>query len=135
MTYLLDTNICIYLIKRRPAQVFRRLEEHQVGQIAISTVTYCELAFGVEHSSDPTRNGEALQQFLSPLEILPPQPEVAAIYGRIRAALKRAGRPIGPLDMLIAAHAIACGAVLVTNSEKEFSRVPSIKIENWARAA
>ena len=132
MKYLLDTNICIYVIRQKPQKVFERFKRHRVGEIGISAITYSELCFGVANSAAPERNQLALTEFLAPLEVLPYLPDVAPTYGRVRADLVRHGKPIGPLDTLIAAHALHLGAVLVTNNAAEFSRVSLLKIENWA---
>jgi len=132
MRYLLDTNICIYVIKRKPARTFRELRARRVGDVGISIVTYCELCYGVENSADQERNLVALQEFVAPLEVLDLGADVASVYGRIRAALRRAGTPIGPLDTLIAAHAVALGLTLVTNNLKEFRRVPGLQAEDWS---
>ena len=132
LKYLLDTNICIYIIKQRPPQVFERFRQHSVGEIGISAITYSELSYGVANSQQPEKNQHALDTFVAPLEVLPYPPEASLDYGRVRAHLRRAGRPIGPLDLLIAAHALHLGVVLVTNDTGEFSRVPHLSIENWA---
>jgi len=132
MKYLLDTNICIYLINKKPSQVFEKLRAHPVGDIGISAITFAELAYGVANSHDPERNQMALNEFVGPLEIHNFQGDVAPLYGQMRAYLKRKGHPIGPLDMLIAAHAIHLGSTLVTNNTKEFSRIPHLQLENWA---
>ena len=131
MRYLLDTDICIYIIKRKPPEVFAHFREHQVGDIGISAITYSELAYGVANSRKRDQNRLALEEFVAPLEIMPYSPEVAHTYGSIRAHLRRSGQPIGPLDLLIAAHALHLGAVLVTNNSGEFSRVHHLTIENW----
>jgi tRNA(fMet)-specific endonuclease VapC len=131
--YLLDTNICIYIIKKNPEKVFRRFREFQVGDVGISAITYSELEFGVENSSNPQRNREALYEFLAPLEIAPYPPEVAPVYGSLRTHLQRKGLIIGPMDLLIAAHASYLGCTLVTNNTSEFMRVPHLLVENWAR--
>ena len=131
MKYLLDTNICIYLIKRKPPKTFARFQHVSVGDIGISVITYAELEYGVAHSSDPAQNRVALSQFLAPLEILDFQAAVAPLYGTLRASLARAGNVIGPFDLLIAAQAVYFGVTLVTNNVKEFSRVADLKIENW----
>ncbi len=132
MRYMLDTNICIYLINKRPAKVldhFRRLE---VGDIGVSSVTVAELAYGVAKSGSE-RNRAALEGFLLPLEIADFDQKAAWKFGEIRSALERAGKPIGPYDVQIAAHALALGCVVVTNNLREFQRVPGLKVENWAR--
>ena len=133
MKYLLDTNICIYIIKKLPASVRDRFEAHSVGDIGISAITYCELEFGVALSAQPATNGVALQKFVAPLEILEFRPEIGPVYGQLRSDLVRAGKTIGPLDLLIAAHAKHLGLTLVTNNVREFSRVPGLRIENWVQ--
>ena len=132
MTYMLDTNICIYAIKNKPEQVLRRLKKNLKKGICISAITLAELEHGVEKSSYPEKNRAALLQFLSILDILDFDDQAAAEYGRISAHLQRKGTPIGTMDMLIAGHARAEDMVLVTNNVREFERVPDIKIENWA---
>lgn len=131
MKYLLDTNICIYLIKKSPQKVFAKFRQLSVGEVGLSAITYAELEYGVSHSHDPARNRIALSEFLAPLEILDFQVQVAPLYGTLRAALVRSGRMIGPLDLLIAAHALHLGATLITNNLKEFSRIPDLKIDHW----
>lgn len=133
MEYLLDTNICIYIIKRKPIAVFERFKNLPIGSIGISSITLAELQFGIRKSSDPERNQEALDKFLTPLEIVDFDHQAAVEYGIIRADLERRGTPIGPLDTLIAAHAQSLGVVLITNNEKEFLRVQQLKVENWTR--
>ena len=131
MKYLLDTNICIYIIKQRPATVQARFSSLRIGDVGISTITFSELQYGVEKSSFPDRNRQALAQFLLLLEILDYSQDAAREYGKIRAALEKRGQPIGSLDLLIAAHAKAANLILVTNNVKEFARVPDLLIENW----
>ena len=133
MKYFLDTNICIYIIKTKPKVVFERVSQYRVGDLGISAITYSELAYGVANSSDPEKNTMALSEFLGPLEIIDYQADVAATYGLIRTHLKRKGKLIGPLDMLIAAHALHLGFILVTNNTKEFSRIPNLQIEDWTK--
>lgn len=132
MKYLLDTNICIYTIRQKPAQVIERFNEHDVGDIGISSITAAELWYGVEKSTQRKKNIQALEQFLFPLEVVPFDTISTITYGAIRSFLESKGKPIGSLDTLIAAQALSLGVVLVTNNEKEFSRVPNLKIENWA---
>lgn len=132
MTYMLDTNICIYAIKNKPEQVLRRLHDHLPDGLCISAITLAELEHGVEKSSQPEKNAAALIQFLSILDVLPFDDLAAVEYGKIRAYLQKQGTPIGTMDMLIAAHARAEGIVLVTNNVREFERVPELNIENWA---
>jgi len=131
MKYMLDTNICIYIIKQKPAIVLDRFRKTDISVISISSITLSELFFGVSKSSKPEQNFMALTQFVAPLEILPFGGEAAQYYGDLRAHLEKQGTPNGSLDMLIAAHALSIESTLVTNNEKEFNRVPSLKIENW----
>lgn len=131
MTYMLDTNICIYAMKNKPEKVVKRFREELNNGICISSITLAELEFGMKNSSDPAKNEQALLRFLVPISILPFGASAATEYGEIRAYLQSQGTPIGPLDMLIAAHARAEGYILVTNNEREFRRVPNLIVENW----
>ena len=130
---MLDTNICIYIIKKKPTDVIERFRQTRISQVGISSITLSELEYGVAKSSKPDQNQFALAQFLAPLEILSYGDEAAQQYGRLRAFLEKQGTPIGSLDMLIAAHALSTDSTLVTNNEKEFNRVPNLKIDNWAK--
>jgi tRNA(fMet)-specific endonuclease VapC len=132
MKLLLDTNICIYLIKKNPPLVRRRFDAYAAGTIGVSSITVAELEFGVQKSLYPSQNQEALEQFLLPLVILDFDHEAARSYGKIRALLENRGRVIGALDMLIAAHALSLNIPLATNNVREFSRVPGLKVINWA---
>lgn len=132
MKYLLDTNICIYAIKNKPETVLKRIKQELDHGVGISSVTLAELEYGVQNSMDPVKNEQALLKFLLVLSILPFGPAAASEYGKIRAALKKKGALIGPLDMLIAGHAKAEGLILVTNNMREFERVPGLMLENWA---
>jgi tRNA(fMet)-specific endonuclease VapC len=131
---LLDTNVCIHIIRRGVPEVLRRFERFEVGEIGVSSVTVAELHYGAEKSSRPEQNLEALGRFLLPLEVAAFEVEAAVAYGRIRATLERAGTPIGPLDNLIAAHALSLGVTLVTNNLREFECVPDLQIEDWTEA-
>jgi tRNA(fMet)-specific endonuclease VapC len=131
---LLDTNTCIYLIKKRPPEVLNRFEEYAVGDIGISSITAAELHFGAQKSQRPETNLRALEQFLLPLAVVPFGGEAVAAYGRIRAHLEKRGTPIGSLDTLIAAHALGLDLTLVTNNLREFERVPDLGVENWVAA-
>ncbi len=133
MKYLLDTNICIYLIKQKPPQVTSRFTNYSVGDIGISSITVSELWYGVAKSNYRKVNAQALEQFLLPLVVIEFDESIAEAYGEIRATLERAGEPIGALDTLIAAHAVSMNVVLVTNNERAFSKVPGLVIENWAK--
>ena len=120
MKVLLDTNICIYLIKRRSQEVRERFERYTVGEVGLSSITVSELQYGVEKSRRVDQNRAALMQFLLPLVIADFAYEAAVVYGRVRAELERLGTPMGPLDTLIAAHALSLDVTLVTNNEREF---------------
>ena len=133
MKYMLDTNICIYLIKKKPQKILQKFNQFELSQLGISSITFGELLYGVYKSSEITQNKLALAQFVAPLEIVPYNDEAADYYGKVRTFLEKQGTPIGSLDMLIAAHALSLGFILVTNNVKEFSRIPSLKIENWAK--
>jgi tRNA(fMet)-specific endonuclease VapC len=130
---LLDTNVCIHVIRRRPREVLSNFERFEVGQIGVSSVTVAELSYGAEKSSRPEQNREALWRFLLPLEVVAFGPEAAAAYGHIRVALEGVGTPIGSLDTLIAAHAVSLGVTMVTNNVREFERVPNLYVEDWTR--
>ena len=131
MKVLLDTNTCIYLIQRRPQEVRERFERYAVGEVGLSSITVSELQYGVEKSRRVEQNRAALMQFLLPLVIADFDYEAAVVYGRVRAELERLGTPMGPLDTLIAAHALSLDVTLVTNNEREFSRVSDLRVENW----
>ncbi|MDQ3459950.1 MAG: type II toxin-antitoxin system VapC family toxin [Deinococcota bacterium] len=132
MTFLLDTDICIYLIRKKPQEVLQRFNAYAVGDIAVSSITAAELHFGVHKSRRPTQNAQALEHFLLPLTLLDFDARAAIAYGRLRAALEVQGTPIGALDTLIAAHALSSELTLVSNNVREFTRVPGLKVENWA---
>jgi len=131
--YLLDTNICIELIRGRGDKILKRLKKCRVGEVGISVITLAELEHGVAKSSRPEQNRIALETFCAPLEIRPFDSDAAKCYGEIRGTLERSGQVLGPLDMLIAAHAFAEDATLVTNNEREFRRVKTLPIENWIK--
>ena len=132
MKVMLDTNICIYIIKQKPKSVLERFAAFPVGDLGISVFTLAELEYGASKSSEPTRNREALAQFASPLEIAVFDREATVVYGKVRALLEKRGRPIGSMDLLIAAHALSLNVRLVTNNVREFKRVPGLRVENWA---
>ena len=132
MRYMLDTNICIYVIKHKPEKVLRKLQTIHPEDVCISSVTYAELVCGVEKSAAVEKNRLALSMLLANMEILDFDVEAADCYGKIRADLEKKGRPIGPLDMMIAGHGQSLGYTVVTNNVKEFSRVNALRIENWA---
>jgi len=130
LKYLLDTNMVIYVIKRRPPAV-REVFNRQHGRMAISAITLAELLHGAERSSDPPRNLAVVEDFCSRLTVLPYADKAAAHYGSIRAALETQGQPIGVNDLHIAAHARSEGLTLVSNNLREFRRVPGLLMENW----
>jgi tRNA(fMet)-specific endonuclease VapC len=127
---MLDTNICICVLKNRPEQLRERFNR-LAGQLCISTITLAELSYGVEKSSRPGKNREAVEQFVARLDVLPFSVSAASHYGQIRVALEGAGRPIGAHDMLLAAHARSEGMLVVTNNLREFERIPGLRTENW----
>ena len=131
MNYLLDTNICIYLIKRKPPEVLQRFLQLQPGSVFISSVTTSELYYGAQKSQKVQTNLEALNNFLLPFRIVDYDESSSFLYGELRADLEKRGQPIGPLDMMIAAHALSLDVPLVTNNTKEFERVKGLKLENW----
>lgn len=132
MRYMLDTNICIYIIKKMPPAVLQRFSEHEASEFCISSVTYAEMMHGVEKSQAKERNRLALMLFMSPLTVLDFDVAAAETYGKLWADLEQRGTPIGPMDMLIAGHALSQGLTLVTNNTREFSRVSGLRLENWA---
>jgi tRNA(fMet)-specific endonuclease VapC len=131
MKVMLDTNICIAIIKRRPPQVLRRFSAYKVGEIGISWVTLAELEFGVAKSQYQEKNQAALDAFVLPLEIASLDRDTASVYGMVRATLETRGMSIGPLDMMIGAHALALGVTLATNNTKEFSRIRGLAVVDW----
>lgn len=130
---MLDTDICIYIIKKKPGHVIERLNKSNISDIGISSITLNELEYGAVKSSRPAQNKLALSEFLAPIEILPYDDMAAQEYGQICVHLERKGTLIGSMDMLIAAHARSINCILVTNNEQEFTRVPFLQIDNWAR--
>lgn len=133
MKYMLDTNICIYVIKHKPPEAIKNFLKHDPNDMCISSITYGELMHGAEKSQAVERNHLAITLFLSAIAILPFDSHAAEEYGKIRADLERKGTPIGPMDMLIAGHARSKGLVLVTNNTREFFRVEDIEVEDWTK--
>ena len=131
MIYLLDTNTCIGHLTGRAPVITRRLERLSPTDVALCAVVKGELLFGAHKSARPSENLQRLMTFFAPLLSLPFDDVAAAVYGRIRATLERAGTPIGPNDLLIAAIAVAQGATLVSRNLKEFARVPGLRVESW----
>jgi tRNA(fMet)-specific endonuclease VapC len=131
MRFMLDTDSCIALIKRKPAKMLDKLTSHAPGDVGLSTVTLAELRYGVAKSAQRDTNTLALDEFLLPLEIADFDTNAAGAYGQVRVTLEKAGTPIGPLDTQIGAHALSLGAVLVTHNTREFRRIPGLAVEDW----
>ena len=127
---MLDTNIVIYTIKNKPEVVRSRFKQHY-GQMCISSVSYMELIFGAERSGNPEKNLRVLEGFVARMDVMTFDSEAAVHSGQLRAELAKKGTPIGPYDLMIAWHARSEGFILVTNNEKEFARVPGLRVENW----
>ena len=127
---LLDTNICIYIINQKPPSVLERFKDYSAGEIAVSSIVAAELAFGVEKTGS-TRNKQALELFLAPMTVAPFDAGCVWAYARLRTQLEKMGQAIGSLDTMIAAQALALDLPLVTNNQREFSRVQNLKLENW----
>ncbi len=132
MRYMLDTNICISLIRRRPQSVLKHLKRALPRGVCLSSVTVAELEYGVQKSAHVEQNALSLLQFLVGFEAAAFDDAAARHYGEIRAALEGRGTPIGSMDLPIAAHARSMGVTLVTNNEREFRRVEGLRVENWA---
>ena len=132
MKFMLDTNICIYLIRQQPPKALKHFKAHTVGDIGISSITLAELRYGVSKSQYVEKNQQALDEFVLPLEIADFDEMAAREYGVIRAELERAGKPIGSMDMLIGAHAHSLGVTLVTNNTKEFKQIKNLKLADWS---
>ena len=130
LKYMLDTNIAIYVIKRRPPEVLATFNQH-AGQLCISSITLAELIHGVEKSAKPDHNLRQVEDFISRLTVLVYGIKASAHYGNIRAVLERKGTIIGVNDLHIAGHARSEGVTLVTNNMKEFERVEGLRLENW----
>ena len=133
MKYILDTNICIYIIKKKPEDVIKHFLKMKPDSIAISNITVSELYYGVAKSSRPNENTVALEQFLFPLIEIDFNKIDSIAYGTIRSQLEKEGKLIGAMDLLIASQAISRNLILVTNNEKEFNRIKNLQIENWTK--
>ena len=129
--FLLDTNICIYIAKQKPVKVLERFKQMTVGEVGLSVITYGELVYGVNKSQHVNKNQRVLDQLIELIPIVELSPDTGKAYGEIRACLQKAGKPIGNNDLWIAAHALSLDLTLVTNNEKEFSRIRGLNIENW----
>lgn len=129
--YLLDTNICIYIINKRPESVYKKFKKVNLENIFISSITDFELRYGVEKSQRSEKNFHILEEFIGYLNILPFDTSESMVAASIRNRLEKKGEMIGPYDILIASQAISKDLILVTNNEKEFKRIKELKIENW----
>ena len=129
--YLLDTNICIYIIKKKPIKVFKKFSRLEIGELKISSITFAELYFGVYNSQNIEKNLNTIKNFLLPFEIIDFDEKSASEYAKIKANLRKKGQIIGELDMQIAGVALSNNLILITNNEKEFNRIENLKIENW----
>jgi tRNA(fMet)-specific endonuclease VapC len=134
MKWMLDTDTCIAIIKGKPASVLKKLCGKSVGQVGISSITLGELAFGAAKSGRRDEAHSALAEFLLALEIASFDAEAAASCGQVRAWLEKRGTPIGPLDTLIGAHATALDVTLVTHNTREFSRIDTLRLEDWTNS-
>ncbi len=130
LEYMLDTNICIYILKNRPVALLDRFDQ-EAERLCISTIVLSELHYGAEKSARHANNLHAIEQFVARLDVLPFTARAAAHHGDIRAQLERAGQPAGAFDMLIGAHARSEGLIVVTNNMREFVRMPGLRVENW----
>ena len=131
LRYLLDTNICIYIRKQKPISILQRFEKIEVGEVAMSAITYAELLYGVEKSVHPKKARDALVELSTLIPPLPLTISAGEHYAKTRATLEKQGKIIGNNDLWISSHALALNVTLVTNNLKEFSRVPHLKVENW----
>ncbi len=131
MKYMLDTNVCIHMIKNKPVSVVQKFRQHRAEDVCVSSITYAELCYGVSKSRFSERNLLALSVFLSGIRIVPFDSLAAVQFGKIRAGLESSGRPVGVMDLLIAAHALSLGLTVVTNNTREFERIPGLAVEDW----
>ncbi len=134
LKYMLDTNICIFTVKNRPAHMRDVFNRHH-GQMCISAVSLMELIYGAEKSASPERNLAVVEGFAARLDVLPYDEIAASHTGQLRAELAKSGTPIGPYDQMIAGHARSLGLIVVTNNRREFDRVPGLRVEDWATSA
>lgn len=132
MHYLLDTDICVYIARRKPGTIRARWEGMQVGELGMSVVTCLELVYGAIKSEQPEANLARVEELRENIPVVPLDAGVAKAYGRMRKTLEKKGTPIGPHDLVIAAHAVGLGLTLVTSNVREFARVEGLRVENWA---
>ena len=131
MKYMLDTNICIYIIKKKPEKILQTFNSLNIGDVCISSITFAEMQYGIFKSQHREKNKIALINFLAPIEIMPFSDKSAVCYGEIRADLEIRGQIIGAYDLLIAAHALSENLTLITNNVKEFSKIKGLNVLNW----
>lgn len=131
LSYLLDTNICIYIAKRKPLNVLNKFKKLTVGDVAMSTITFGELYYGAKKSHHPEKALNVIENLISLIPALPMPIQAGEFYGKIRSDLEKKGKIIGNNDLWIAAHALTLEVIIVTNNAKEFSRINKLKIENW----
>jgi tRNA(fMet)-specific endonuclease VapC len=132
MQYMMDTHICIFVIRQKKPDAIKQITRQRPEDLLISSITVSELEYGCEKSADPHKNRLALMEFLSPFSILPFDPLAAQHYGKLRAQLERDGTPVGAMDMLIAAHARSVNATLVTNNTRDFKRIKGLNLADWS---
>ncbi len=135
MKYLIDTNICIYIMNQQPVEIINKFNSYSVGEIGVSSITVSELQYGVSKSRHKQKNQQRLDEFLVPFDVLSFTQKEAVHYGEIRAELERKGKIIGQFDLLIAAHALSGNRIVVTNNENEFRRISGLKLENWTSSS
>jgi len=133
MKFLLDTNICIYIIKNKYIDIVKKMEKVGIENIGVSSITIAEMEYGISKSTKPNESESKLYEFLVPFTVLDFNVSAARYYGKIRNELNRKGTPIGTMDLLIASIAIANRLKIVTNNEKEFERISGLRIENWIK--
>ena len=131
MKYMLDTNVCIHIMKNKPLSVMERFRQHESSDVCISSITYAELCHGIDKSRNREQNRLALSVFLAGIQIIPFDARAAIQFGSLCTRLELAGTPIGVMDTLIASHALSLGLTVVTNNTREFSRVPGLPVEDW----
>ncbi len=129
--YMLDTNVCVDMLRGNARSTIDRITRNEIDRTCISAITLAELMYGAWRSNNPERNERAIVEFCAALDVIPFTDLAATSYGRVRANLERSGKPIGPMDTLIAAHALALNVILVTNNEREFRRVDELVVEKW----
>ena len=131
MKYMLDTNVCIHIMKNKPLSVMERFRQHESSDVCISSITYAELCHGIDKSRNREQNRLALSVFLAGIQIIPFDARAAIQFGSLCTRLELAGTPIGVMDTLIASHALSLGLTVVTNNTRDFSRVPELPVEDW----